>query len=78
LVIFYLVLCYKWRELFQTRYVPGGIGGDEAGVVDQGEEGGLQQLHHNQRTGYPHQRDPGEAHAPCITPERCGHCCTNH
>ena len=36
---------------------PRSVGGDERGVVDEGEEGGFQQLHDDQRTRDCHERD---------------------
>ena len=42
------------------KTAPGGVGGNEAGVVDEGEEGGLQQLDDDERAAYPHQGDPGK------------------
>ncbi len=57
------------RKVALGLALPGGIGGDEAGIVDEGEEGRLQQLDHDQRTGNPHERDPRKAHTSCIAPE---------
>ena len=42
------------------KTAPGGVGGNEAGVVDEGEEGGLQQLDDDERAADPHQGDPGK------------------
>ena len=44
----------------QMKTAPGGVGGNEAGVVDEGEEGGLQQLDDDERAADPHQGDPGK------------------
>ena len=45
-----------------SNAVAGGVGGHEGGEVDEGEEGGLQQLDHNQGPRDPHQGNPGEHH----------------
>jgi hypothetical protein len=62
------------RKVVLGLALPGRIGGDEAGIVDEGEKGRLQQLDHDQRTGNSHERDPRKAHTSCITPEMESKC----
>ncbi len=57
------------RKVVLGLALPGSIGGDEAGIVDEGEKGRLQQLDYDQRTGNPHERDPRKAHTSCTAPE---------
>ena len=42
----------KLSKIIVRFYRPGCIGGDETGVVDQGEEYSFQQLNHDQGPGY--------------------------
>ena len=43
---------------------PSSIGGDKAGIVDEGEEGCLEELDDDERSTDPHQRNTRETNRP--------------